>query len=425
MSFPLELSVRKTLGTAAAVVVGPQDGPMSTLGLTSHRPWCGYRSAMGEDRRVTWRDALVPLLVFAVAALEAVSYGAPRLPVVLLLELLACTVLVPRRRWTGLGAVASFLLVLSLSRVGPAVDELASPVLIIVLAAFSLGRWTRDLRGLAVLAALYVLMTLLAERADGSPTDITDVVFVAAIVLPPYIFGRVMRTLDERSARLAEQAELLARLQATVREDAIAAERARIARELHDVLAHSISAMVVQATAGEELVQVDPERAATAMRSVADTGRRALAETGRLLSLVRDTEGEMGIEPDPGLGRLGELVEQFRRSGLDVALEVSGELEHLPAGVDLSAYRIVQEALTNALKYAPDRCARVQVRRVAHELRIEVENRGRRGPSTGSGLGLIGMGERVSVYGGSLEHAFTRDGRFVLTAVLPLETAEV
>src|SRR5207253_1619915 len=101
----------------------------------------------------------------------------------------------------------------------------------------------------------------------------TDVVFIATIVFPPYIFGRVMRTLAERSARLSEQAELLARLQSTVRADAIAAERARIARELHDVLAHSISAMVVQASAGEELVHVDPARAAAAMAQVAETGR--------------------------------------------------------------------------------------------------------------------------------------------------------
>jgi signal transduction histidine kinase len=161
------------------------------------------------------------------------------------------------------------------------------------------------------------------------------------------------------------------------------------------------------------------------MRSVADTGRRALAETGRLLSLVRDTEGELGIEPDPGLDRLDELVEQFRRSGLDVALEVEGDLSGMPPGLDLSAYRIVQEALTNALKYAADRAVRLRLRREGGELVIEAENRGRPGLSTGNGLGLVGMGERVSVFGGTLEHAFTRDGRFRLSAVLPLETAGV
>ncbi len=380
---------------------------------------------MGKAREASWRDALVPLLVFVIAAVEAISYGPPRLGAVLLVELAACAVLVPRRRWPLVSAPAAFLLLLSLSRVGPAVDELASPIFVIVLAAFSLGRWPPDLRGLAVLVPLHLVMVTGAERSDGRPPDITDVVFIAGLVFPPYIFGLVMRTLHGRKVRLAEQAELLARLQATVREDAVAAERARIARELHDVLAHSISVMVVQASAGQELVGSDPERAATAMGQVADTGRRALAETGRLLSLVRDTDDEMAVEPDPGLDRLDDLVEQFRRTGLEVQLDVEGTLQHLPAGVDLSAYRIVQEALTNSLKYGQDRSATVRVRRSTHELRVEAENRGRPGPSRGSGLGLVGMAERVSVFGGTLEHEFTRDGRFRLVAVLPLETAAV
>ncbi|MBK5305068.1 MAG: hypothetical protein JJD92_00115 [Frankiaceae bacterium] len=379
---------------------------------------------MGETRGPTWRDALVPLLVFGICVVEAITYGPPRLAIVLLVELLGCALLVWRRRWPlVIGPVAIAILAL-LSRIGPAVDELASPILVIVFAAFSLGRWVSDLRGLAALAPAYVLTVVGVERSDNRPPDITDVVFIAAIVFPPYIFGRVMRALADRTARLAEQTELLSRLQATVREDAIAAERARIARELHDVLAHSISAMVVQASAGQDLVRSDPDRAATAMRQVAETGRRALAETGRLLSLVRDKDDELGLDPDPGLGRLDELVDQFRRSGLDVQLDVDGSLDALPAGIDLSAYRIVQEALTNALKYATDRCVRLRVS-TGSALVIEVENRGRPEPSTGSGLGLVGMAERVSVFGGTLEHAFTRDGRFRLSAVLPFETADV
>ncbi|TAL23784.1 MAG: hypothetical protein EPN99_03825 [Frankiales bacterium] len=380
---------------------------------------------MGDDRSLGWRDALLPLLMLVVAVLEAVAYGPPRLPLVLAVEALACALLVPRRRWPLVVAPASILLLLGLSRVGPAVDDLAAPVLVMVLASFSLGRWLLDLRGLVALVPCYLLTVLGVERADGAPADVTDVVFVAALLIPPYVFGRVMRTLAERSARLAEQAELLSRLQATVRDDAIAAERARIARELHDVLAHSISAMVVQASAGEELVRRDPDRAATAMAQVAETGRRALAETGRLLSLVRDDHDELGLDPDPGLDRLEELLDQFRRSGLEVDADVEGPVLELPAGIDLSAYRIVQEALTNALKYSSDRRVRLRVRRSVRSLVIEAENRGRPGPSTGSGLGLVGMTERVSVFGGRIEHEFTRDGRFRLEVVLPVETADV
>ncbi|MDP3714587.1 MAG: histidine kinase [Mycobacteriales bacterium] len=380
---------------------------------------------MSEDRSLGWRDVLVPLLVLVIAVVEAVSYGPPRLPLVLGVEAFACALMVGRRRWPLVTAAAAILPLLGLSHVGPAVDVLAAPVLVMVLASFSLGRWVADLRGLAVLVPAYVLTVAGVERSDGNPPDITDVVFVAALLVPPYVFGRVMRTLDERSARLAAQAELLSRLQATVRDDAVAAERARIARELHDVLAHSISAMVVQASAGEELVRRDPDRAATAMAQVAETGRRALAETGRLLSLVRDDHDELGLDPDPGLDRLDELVDQFRRSGLDVEVHVDGDLDELSAGIDLSSYRIVQEALTNALKYSLDRRVELRLRRTSGSLVIEAENRGRPGPSTGSGLGLVGMAERVSVYGGTIEHEFTRDGRFRLAVVLPVEMADV
>jgi signal transduction histidine kinase len=380
---------------------------------------------MGEARSSSWRVALVPLLVLGIAAVEAVSYGAPQLPVVLLFDLVCCALLVTRQRWPLVVVPLAIGLQVWLSHLGPAVDELAAPILMMVLGSFSLGRWVADLRGLAALVPPYLLIVLGVQRSDGRGADITDVVFVAAVLFPPYVFGRVMRTLAERSARLAEQADLLARLQATVRADAVAAERARIARELHDVLAHSISAMVVQASAGEDLVRSDPSRAAAAMSQVAETGRRALAETGRLLSLVRDEDDELGLDPDPGLDRLEELVGQFRRSGLDVDVTIDGELDRLPAGIDLSGYRIVQEALTNALKYAVDRSVRLSVRRTPAALAVEVENRGRPGPSTGSALGLVGMAERVSVFGGTLEHGFTRDGRFTLSAVLPLETADV
>ena len=371
------------------------------------------------------RDALVPLLVLVVCLVEAATFGPPELVRVALLELVACAALVPRRRHPVLGATASLLLLVVLSRTGPAADELAAPLLVVLLAGFALGRWLPGLRGLAVLVpALVVLVTGLG-RSDPTAPDVTDVVFVAAVLLPPWLVGRLVRALAERGDRLAEQAELLARLSATVREDAVSAERTRIARELHDVLAHSISAMVVQAAAGEELVRRDPDRAAGAMRQVADTGREALSETGRLLALVRDAEGQLGRAPEPGLDRLEDLVGQFRRSGLDVELHVDGALGRLPGGVDLSAYRIVQEALTNALRHGTDRCLRLRVSRRDGRLRITAENAALPGPSAGSGLGLLGMAERASLFGGSLEAGLGPDGVFRLRAELPLERAPV
>lgn len=369
------------------------------------------------------RDALAPALIGVVATIEAVLHGASA-PLVVAVSWLTCAVLVLRRRWPVPVALVGTLLPLGMSRVGPAVDELAAPILMLVLAVFALGRHLPDRRGLPWVLVVLAAALVVAVRSDGQAPDITDVVFMAALVTPPYVFGVVMRALAERNERLADQAELLARLQATVREDAVVAERARIARELHDVLAHSVSAMVVQASAAEDLVARDPARAASVMSEVAATGRRALAETGRLLHLVRDTAGELGIAPDPGLAELDDLVEQFRRSGLAVDLVVSGDLPGLPAGVDVSAYRVVQEALTNALKYAPDRAVRLTVRRGPEGVVVATDNAGRPGPATGSGLGLVGMAERVSVFGGELQHGYTRDGRFVLTATLPLATVD-
>jgi signal transduction histidine kinase len=369
------------------------------------------------------RDALAPLLVGVVATGEAVAYGAS-VPLVLVVSWVTCGVLVLRRRWPVAVALASTLLPIGMSQLGPAVDDLAAPILMLVLGVFSLGRHLPDRRGAPWLLVVLGLALAIAVRSDGEGPDVTDVVFMASLIAPPYVFGVVMRTLAERNARLADQAELLARLQATVREDAVTAERARIARELHDVLAHSISAMVVQASAAEDLVTRDPSRAASVMAEVAATGRRALGETGRLLHLVRDTSDELGIAPDPGLGDLEDLVEQFRRSGLAVDLDVEGDLRGLPAGVDVSAYRVVQESLTNALKYAPDRSVRLSVRRSSDGLVVQTDNAGRPGPATGSGLGLVGMAERVSVFGGELRHGFTRQGRFVLTATLPLATVD-
>lgn len=368
------------------------------------------------------RDVAVPLGAAVIATSEALALGPPHLQLVLAVYWAAALLLIARRRWPMLASSVAGLLTLSLTLLGEVVQELASPLLLLILAAFSLGRYLPDLRGLATMLAFSAVLLGYTESADGA-LDIGSVVWVSALLLPPYGFGVVMRTLADRNGKLVEQAELLARLQATVRQDAVNAERTRIACELHDIMAHSLSAMTVQASAAEDVLRSDPERAAHAMREVAETGRRALSETGRLLHLIRDSGDELGLEPDVGLDRLDELVDQFRRAGLAVDLDVSARLDDLPSGVSLSGYRVVQEALTNALKYAVDRAASVQVAVDPAGLHIQVANRGRPGPSVGSGLGLVGMAERVQVFGGELEHGFSDDGQFVVSVRLPLARA--
>ena len=367
------------------------------------------------------RDLAVPVGVALVGTTEALAAGTPHLSLVMAVEWCSAVLLVARRRRPFVAATSAGLVILSLTFVGEVVQNLASPILFLTVATFTLGRGLPDLRGLGSVLVFVGVLLGVNEAGAAETVDVSDVVFVSALTLPPYAFGRLLRAFADRNHRLAEQADLLARLQATVRQDAVDAERARIARELHDVLAHSLSAMTLQASAAEDVLRTDPDRAARAMHDVAETGRRALAETGRLLHLVRDSDDELGLGPDLGLSRLEELVEQFRRAGLAVDLQVTG-LAGLPAGVDLSGYRILQEALTNALKYAVDRAVTVRVEADAVELRLQVENRGRPGPGVGGGLGLVGMAERVQVYGGRLEHGFTRDGRFLLQVSLPLAT---
>jgi signal transduction histidine kinase len=201
---------------------------------------------------------------------------------------------------------------------------------------------------------------------------------------------------------------------------AAAEERARIARELHDVVAHSVSVMVVQAQAAARVLEGDQPAARELLGSIETTGRQALSELRRLLGLLRRFEGA-DLAPQPSLRYLDGLVAQVRDAGLPVELDVQGETPALSPGVDLSAYRIVQEGLTNALKHAGRAHARVVVRYAPGEIQLEVSDDGAgNGAGGGAGHGLAGMRERVAMYGGELESGPRAGGGYVLRARLPL-----
>lgn len=359
----------------------------------------------------------MPVTLGVVATAELLALDLPGTGAALAIDWIACALLVLRRRFP-LAACTLAGLVLITPVVGR-VDDAAAPILILALATFTVARRVRGLRALMPVVLFLAALFWGYLRLDR-PLDVADLVFVSAVVLPPYAFGLLMRSLDERNMRLAEQAELLVRHQEMVRREAIAAERTRIARELHDVIAHSVSAMVVQAAAARDLVRRDADGAEAAIDEVTTAGREALGETGRLLRLIRDTDDELGLAPELGLDRLHDLVDRFRRSGLQVDLTVEGRLDTLPSGVDISGYRIVQEALTNALRYATDHMASVRVTRSPTALLIGIENRASGVSDSAGGLGLLGMAERIAVFGGRLTHSLTDDGRFVLTASLPL-----
>jgi signal transduction histidine kinase len=202
---------------------------------------------------------------------------------------------------------------------------------------------------------------------------------------------------------------------------AAAEERARIARELHDVVAHSVSVMVVQAQAADRVLEGEQPAARELLGSIETTGRQALTELRRLLGLLRRDDHQASLAPQPSLRYLDGLVEQVRGAGLPVDLVVQGEPARLSPGVDLSAYRIVQEGLTNALKHAGRAQARVVVRYAPGELQLEVADDGHgSGDGGGAGHGLAGMRERVALYGGDLESGPVAGGGYVLRARLPL-----
>jgi signal transduction histidine kinase len=229
--------------------------------------------------------------------------------------------------------------------------------------------------------------------------------------------------LEVLNAQLADEQELRARW-------AVAEERGRIARELHDVVAHSVSVMVVQAGAARRSVAGNPDQATAALTQIESTGRQALAEMRRLLGLLRDgQDGSAALTPQPSLAHLDVLVAAAREAGLPVELAVEGEPRQLPAGVDLSAYRIVQEALTNSLKHAGPTRATVRVCYDTKALEVQVWDDGHgpppavgaNGAAEGDGHGLIGMRERVALFGGSLEVGPRPGGGFRVAARLPLD----
>jgi signal transduction histidine kinase len=231
-----------------------------------------------------------------------------------------------------------------------------------------------------------------------------------------WLLGDNLRTRRAYLRELEARAERLEREQEESSRRAAAEEQARIARELHDVLAHNVSVMVVQAAAANDVFETQPQRAREALRDIERTGRSALTELRRLLGRVRQTD----FAPQPGLSELDALVDGVRAAGLPVTLRVEGELDDLPAGLDLSAYRIVQEALTNAIKHAGASAAEVRVRRTADEVELEVDDDGAGPSGNGRGQGLIGMRERASLLGGEVEAGPKPDGGFRVRAKLPL-----
>jgi signal transduction histidine kinase len=336
------------------------------------------------------------------------------------LMVVAGAALVWRRSYPLLVMLVVVGAMLTQTSLGMTMHSAVSPVVALFLVSWSIGAYEdrrRAALGLTILiCTLWLSMAVDELRGTDQYMD-TDYPWIGALILAPGLLGIAFGA-RTRSLRAAETRTRELELE---RREVVAAERARIARELHDVIAHSVSVMTVQAGAAEEMLRVDPGRAVDPVRAVQETGRQALVEMKRLVGVLRQGDEEMGLAPQPGLADVERLVDEMRQAGLRVELRVDGDRRPLPVGVDLSAYRVVQEALTNALKHAGGAPATVHLRYGPSTLEIEVVDRGRASAAKEGGHGLVGMRERVGIFGGSLDAGPRAEGGFAVRALLPLE----
>ncbi|HWK28691.1 MAG TPA: sensor histidine kinase [Solirubrobacter sp.] len=343
--------------------------------------------------------------------------GMPALPgnrVLTAVLLLGGTVpLAWRRRWP-LGVFLATIGSLSLMLLVQGAGEFGGGFLILLVVAYSAGAWGAALW--PVLGATAVFLAVYTLR-DPNVHTVVDALYPVMFMAVGFIFGRILR----QRLRRAVQAEA-----GTV--EAVAAERARLARELHDVVAHSVSVIVMQAKGGSAVLATDPGRAREAFTTIERSGRQALEELRRMLDLlVHDPAAAEDRRAAPGLARLDDLVRATRDAGVDVAVTVDGEPGRLSEVADLSVYRIVQESLTNVVRHAGAAHALVRLRWRADELEVSVRDDG---PGVAaldlpsSGRGLVGMRERVAMLGGTLVASPHHDGGFEVCATLPLPETE-
>jgi signal transduction histidine kinase len=345
--------------------------------------------------------------------------GAPNLGWAVAFCFVLCLSVAIRRRWPLVSAAVAMPLFIGFSGLGAEYgDHMISPFFTLLFLLYTYGR---RIEGRALYAVLvYALGCVMISQGIDSYDDSATSYFISvgAVVGGPILLGRVLRNRAALNRTLREKAHLLERNRADRARAAAGEERTRIAGELHDVVAHALSAMVVQASGARRLAERDPQRAAEAFRAVETSGREALTEIRRLLGVLRREDEELALSPQPSLAHLADLVARVRRSGLAVELAVEGERSELPAGVDLTAYRVVQEALGSALGADGARRASVRVRYGADEVDLEVTDVG--DGAADDDRPLLGMRERVALYGGRLDAGGRPGGGFVVRVLLPV-----
>ncbi|PGH49779.1 sensor histidine kinase [Streptomyces sp. Ru87] len=383
-----------------------------------------------------WAAVLLLITVMSMTGNPAVS-GSKEAPT-LLTAVGLCTAVAVRRKWPERALLLTAACGVAQVVFGVGVNPADFAMMVTVYTAAATGAAWSSRLGLigGLLAPAIANIRFAADyRYPSTAQGVVSTVFMTVPFALAWVLGDSLRTrrayyaqLEERAARLEKEREAQAKM-------AVAAERARIARELHDVVAHNVSVMVVQADGAAYVLDSSPEQTKQALETISGTGRKALAEMRRLLGVLRTGETTESGEyvPQPDVGQLDDLVEQVRGAGLPVDYQVSGSPRPLASGVELTVYRIVQEALTNTRKHGgPNVGATVRLAYQDGELELLVEDDGRgaqrelyeEGGTDGLGHGLIGMRERVGMVGGSLDAGPRPGGGFRISAVLPLAAAD-
>jgi signal transduction histidine kinase len=367
---------------------------------------------------INWVDVVIAVGLSALAIGEGAGTGSADFsPAVLL-----CTApLLVRRRWpipVLLVALAGFSIAGDASNLASLAGGLT--------AAVSVGLDDRH-PVLGTIAVLAVAAGIAIEFGRGSYTQLPIPGFLAPFLLigSAFLAGRAIASRQVLANQHLERANELQRDREAAIKTATEAERRHIARELHDVIAHSVGVMVVQAGAARHVLTEKPEAARESLLAVETSGHEAMAELRRLLGVLNENGEAAPMSPQPGMERIDALISRIRESGLPVELRIEGTVRALPPGVDVAAYRIVQEALTNAMKYAGGAPAQAVVRYSDEAIDIDVVDEGNvRTAAEGIGRGLTGMRERVALFGGTIEAGRREGGGYAVHAHLPIERTD-
>jgi len=370
-------------------------------------------------------DALIVIAAIEMALEVGIKYGAPDGPITPRWFAVPATALIvlpllARRRFPFAAPAALWGLAAVLSFVdGRLVVFTTTASIAGLVAAFLLGNLPDRTQARAGLVVVLTGAVILMYNNPSRTID--ELVFIPVMFLGGWLTGFAVRQRAAQAEEAEERAARAERERATAARIAVAEERGRIARELHDIVAHAMSVMVLQVGAVRHRLPQSLTEDKEALTEVEKAGRSALAEMRRLLGAMHDGQ-DVELAPQPGLDSLDALVERIDRAGLPVRLHVDGDIVPLPRAVDLSAYRIVQEGLTNSLKHAEASAADVVVRYGVEDLELEVRDNGVGSASSdGLGHGLVGIHERVKIYGGEMSAGPGQDGGFVLKVRLPLE----